>query len=185
MAPTHTVFYTIDGFLASTNRGRAGDLSKSRFMYLKCLMLLNLIGFAVIASQPLFYLLALTDSQKKLRAPAYIELRKLLDKNLRIKLKVFYYATLLTAVLLTVLTFSPAAPLRFITASIALCALIADIAISLKRNVPINNLINNWDADAYPRHWQLIRRKWFYFYKIRQAIGIVGFISLLVGVVFG
>ena len=76
----------------------------------------------------------------------------MLDKHLRVKLKVLYYATLLTAVLLTILTFSPAAPLRFITACIALCALIADLAISMKRNMPINNLINNWDADAYPRH---------------------------------
>ena len=148
-------------------------------------MLLNLIGFAAIASQPLFYLLALTDSQKKLRAPAYIELRKLLDKNLRVKLKMLYYATLLTALLLTVLTFSAETPLRFVTACVALCALIADVVISLKRNVPINELINKWDADAYPRHWQLIRRKWFYFYQIRQAIGIIGFISLLIGVVFG
>lgn len=154
-------------------------------MYLKFLIFLNLIGFALIASQPLFYLLALADSQKKLRATAYIELRKLLDKNLRTKLKALYYSTLFSAVLLTITTFSTAAPVHFITACIALCALIADVVISMKRNVPINNLISKWDADAYPRHWQLIRRKWFYFYHIRQVVAIIGFISLLVGVVFG
>lgn len=154
-------------------------------MYLKFLILLNLIGFALIASQPLFYLLALTDSQKNLRATSYIELRKLLDKNLKVKLKALYYGTLLAAILLMLVSFSAAAPLLFVTSGLALCALIADIAISLKRNVPINNLINKWDADAYPRHWQLIRRKWFYFYRIRQVVGIAGFISLLIGVVFG
>lgn len=154
-------------------------------MYLKVLVLLNLIGFALIASQPLFYLLALADSQKKLRATAYIELRKLLDKNLRVKLKALYYSTLLSAVLLVVAAFAATAPVHFITACIALCTLIADIVISIKRNVPINNLINKWDADAYPRHWQLIRRKWFYFYHIRQVVALVGFASLLVGVVFG
>lgn len=154
-------------------------------MYLKVLLLLNLIGFAIIASQPLFYLLALADSQKKLRATAYIELRKLLDKNLRLKLRALYYSTFLSVVLLAIASFSTTAPLYFITACIALCALIADMAISLKRNVPINNLINKWDADAYPRHWQLIRRKWFYFYHIRQVVALIGFAALLVGVVFG
>jgi uncharacterized membrane protein len=154
-------------------------------MHLKFLILLNLIGFAFIASQPLFYLLALTDSQKKLAASSYIELRKLLDKNLKVKLQALYYLTVITAVLLVVASFSTTSPLLFITACIALCTLIADIVISLKRNIPINNLINKWEVDAYPRHWQLIRRKWFYFYHIRQIVGIVGFISLLIGVVFG
>jgi uncharacterized membrane protein len=102
-----------------------------------------------------------------------------------VKLKFLYYGTLLTALLLTITTFSTTAPLHFITACIALCALVADVTISMTRNVPINNLINKWDADAYPRHWQLIRRKWFYFYAIRQVISIIGFVSLLVGVVFG
>lgn len=154
-------------------------------MYLKVLIFLNLIGFALIASQPLFYLLALADSQKKLRATAYIELRKLLDKNLRVKLSALYYSTLLSIVLLAVATFFTATPMQFITACIAFCALVADIVISLKRNVPINRLINQWDADAYPRHWQLIRRKWFYFYHIRQVAALIGFASLLVGAVFG
>jgi uncharacterized membrane protein len=154
-------------------------------MYLKVLIFLNLVGFTLIASQPLFYLLALADSQKKLRATAYIELRKLLDKNLRVKLRALYYSTLVSAVLLAIATFSTKAPIHFITACIALYALMADIVISLKRNVPINSLINQWDADAYPRHWQLIRRKWFYFYHIRQVVALIGFASLLVGVVFG
>jgi uncharacterized membrane protein len=161
------------------------SFTESYRMYLKILMLINLIGFACIASQPLFYLLALADSQKKLVAPSYIELRKLLDKNLRIPLQALYYGTLLSVALLMVFSFLSHAPLLFTSASIALLALIADVVISLKRNIPINNLINKWDPQAYPRHWQLIRRKWFYFYHIRQAVGIVGFISLLVGVVFG
>ena len=154
-------------------------------MYLKILMLVNLIGFACIASQPLFYLLALADSQKKLAAPSYIELRKLLDKNLRVRLQALYYLTLLSGALLVVFAFRSPSQLLFFMACIAFAALLADAMISLKRNIPINNLINKWDPQAYPRHWQLIRRKWFYFYHIRQAVDIVGFISLLIGVVFG
>lgn len=154
-------------------------------MHLKLLLFLNLIGFATIASQPLFYLLALADSQKQLGPPSYIELRKLLDEKLRVRLQVLYYGTLTAAALLVVFSFSARTPLLFIMACIALCALITDVVISLKRNTPINKLINQWDPQAYPRHWQLIRRRWFYFYHIRQAVGIFGFISLLVGVVFG
>src|SRR5215203_5679591 len=100
-------------------------------MFLKLLMLLSLLGFALIVSQPLFYLLALADSQKKLPAPAYIELRKLLDKNGKAKLQALYYSTFLSVLLLMVFTFSATVPLSFITAGIALCALVTDSIISL------------------------------------------------------
>jgi len=136
-------------------------------MYLKLLKLFNLIAFAFLASQPLFYLLALARSQKRLGASSYIELRKVLDKNLNRNLKLLYYFTLLSALLLAIVACALSHFLHFITASIAVMALVADILIALKRNIPINNLINTWEKDAYPRHWQLIRRKWFYFYHIR------------------
>jgi hypothetical protein len=154
-------------------------------MYAKILVLLNLVGFAFIVSQSLFYLLALTNAQKSLQAPAYIELRKLLDKNLQVTLKIVYYITLLTTLLLTVITFSTSLSLLFITSAIALLALFTDVYFALRGDIPINNLINQWNANNYPRHWQLIRRKWFYFFHIRQVAGIIGFSSLLVGAVFG
>ena len=154
-------------------------------MYAKILVLINLTGFAFVVSQSLFYLLALTNAQKNLEAPSYIELRKLLDKNLRITLKIVYYITLTTTLLLTVITFSTSLSLLFITSAIAMLALIIDVYLALKGDIPINTLINQWNTDNYPRHWHLIRRKWFYFFHMRQAAGIIGFGSLLVGAVFG
>jgi hypothetical protein len=153
-------------------------------MYAKILILLNLIGFAFVASQPLFYLLALANAQKSLRAPSYIELRQLLDKNLQISLRLAYYITIITTVLLTIMAFSSSLSLLFITSAIALAALMIDVYLSLKGDVPINKIINQWNTDNYPRHWQLLRRKWFYFFHIRQIAGIIGFGSLLVGAVF-
>ncbi len=154
-------------------------------MYAKILMLLNLVGFAFVASQPLFYLLALAKAQKSLQAAAYIELRQLLDKNLQVSLRLVYYLTIITAVLLTVETFSTSFSLLFITSVIALAALGIDVYLALKGDMPINHIINQWNANNYPRHWQLLRRKWFYFFHIRQIAGITGFTSLLVGAVFG
>ena len=44
-------------------------------MMLNLLTLINLLGYAFVVSQPLFYLLAMADAQKRLQAPAYVELR--------------------------------------------------------------------------------------------------------------
>ena len=154
-------------------------------MYAKMLILLNLAAFAFVASQPLFYLLALGNAQKDLRASSYIELRQLLDKHLQIPLKLAYYIALAFVVLLAAASIANEMYFVFFTALIALAALIMDIVLALKTNIPINTIINNWDADNYPRHWQLIRRKWFYFFHIRQVAGLIGFASLLIGAVFG
>jgi len=154
-------------------------------MYTKILILLNLAAFAFVASQPLFYLLALSHTQKKLQAPTYIELRQLLDKALQIRLKVLYYVTIAFALSLAIMSLTQASYFVFATAIIAFAALIVDVVLALRTNIPINKIINQWDCNNYPRHWQLIRRKWFYFFQIRQVAGIVGFTSLLVGAVFG
>ena len=154
-------------------------------MYAKILILLNLAAFAFVVSQPLFYLLALSHTQKKLQASSYIELRQLLDKTLQVRLSALYYITLGFVVTLVVFALVQASYFVFVTSLIALVALLIDVTLALKTNIPINKIINRWDSNHYPRHWQLIRRKWFYFFGIRQVAGIVGFASLLVGAVFG
>lgn len=154
-------------------------------MYAKILVLINLAAFAFVACQPLFYLLALSNTQKHLNATAYIELRQLLDKNLQARLSIVYYISVALGIALMVFALVNSLYFVFVTSVIALAALVIDIVLAIKTNIPINKLINQWDAENYPRHWQLIRRKWFYFYHFRQAVGLVGFAALLVGAVFG
>ena len=153
-------------------------------MYIKILILLNLVAFAFVASQPLFYLLALSKTQNNLQASSYIELRQRLDKALQLRLSIVYYVALAFAVALVVVSLVQSVNLLFFTALVAFLALVLDVMLALKTNIPINKIINQWNCENYPRHWQLIRRKWFYFYRIRQVAGITGFISLLVGAVF-
>ena len=56
-------------------------------MILKALLFINLLGYAFIASQAFFYLLAMANAQRHLRAPAYVELRNLLDKKSQCKVQ--------------------------------------------------------------------------------------------------
>lgn len=159
-------------------------LKKAVLMYVKILVLVNLMAFAFVASQPLFYLMAFSQTQKALRATAYIELRKQLDKSIKPILSLAYYFTMATMLLLLIAALQATDYLLLSAALIAIAALITDIVLALKTNIPINNIISQWDADDYPRHWQLFRKKWFYFYHMRQAAGLVGFAALLFGAVF-
>ena len=131
------------------------------------------------------YILALKNVQLSLEANPYTELRKLLDSNMRGNFKYVIYVALLANLILIILTIKNPGSLLFITSAIAFVALIAEVLLAVKGNIPINNIINTWSADNYPTNWADYRTKWLHVFQYRQIANITGFVSLLLGAVFG
>jgi len=153
-------------------------------MILKLLLLLNLVGYAFVVCQPFFYLLAMSNAQKNLQAPAYVELRNLLDSNLMVYNRIVYYAVLLSsAATVAAAAFQPQIIL-LVTSIVACVALWIDLYLMFKGNLPINKAIQDWRPDKYPANWQEYRTEWFMYYHRRQWAAIAGFVSVVVGVVF-
>ena len=151
---------------------------------MKALLFINLLGYAFIASQAFFYLLAMANAQRHLRAPAYVELRNLLDKNLNVRFRIVYYTVLVTSPLVCVLTARNTASLLFMTSAIACIALFIDVFVMMKGNMPLNRLIRSWTPENYPDNWEAYRAEWLRYYQLRQVAAITGFLSLLAGVIF-
>jgi len=147
-------------------------------------MLINLLGYAFVVSQPFFYLLAMSNAQKNLRGPAYVELRNLLDSNLMVKNRIVYYVVLVSSIAVCICSFNHPLSLVFITSAIACAALWIDVYLMMKGNIPLNKYIQTWTPEEYPADWQKYREAWFSYYHRRQIACITGFVSLLVGIVF-
>jgi uncharacterized membrane protein len=130
-------------------------------------------------------MLSLKQVQLNLGANSYIEIRKLIDISMRPSFKYVIYTALVANVLLVILSVKTPNSLVFITATIALVALVTEIMLTLKGNLPINDIINTWSIDTIPANWTAIREKWFTIFQYRQIASITGFISLLIGAVFG
>ncbi len=154
-------------------------------MTTKIILAFTLLAYSIIVSQSFMYILALKDVQFKLDANAYTELRKLVDSSMRTNFKYVIYAALLTNLALVIATMKNPGNLLFITAGIALIALIADTLLTVKGNLPVNDIINTWTADSYPANWAEYRTKWFSVFQYRQIANITGFVSLIIGAVFG
>ena len=154
-------------------------------MLIKITLFITLVTYAFIVGQSFFYILALSNATKKMQVTAYIETRKLIDAELQSKLSLVYYLALAASLLLTAFSVVNPNGILFISSVIALLALVIDIAVAMKGNIPLNKTINTWNASQYPDNWQQVRSKWFCIYHIRQAVNIAGFISLLAGLVFG
>jgi hypothetical protein len=73
----------------------------------------------------------------------------------------------------------------FVCSIISLAALIADVILAIKGNIPLNKEINSWTFSNYPANWDEYRSKWFRIYNTRQSINIIGFTTLVAGFVFG
>ena len=151
----------------------------------KIILLSTLLAYSIIVSQSFMYILALKNVQLNLEVSSYTELRKLIDTSMRSSFKYVIYAALLTNLLLVVSTIKNPGSLLFISATIAFVALIADTLLTVKGNLPINDIINTWSSDSYPTNWTDYRAKWFNIFQYRQIINIVGFVTLLIGAVFG
>ena len=138
----------------------------------------------LLSAKAFFYILAMSGIMKKMPAEAYIETRNLLTEKLQAPLQLVYYATLGSTILLTAFCVVNPSGWMFICSVIALVALIADILLALKGNIPLNTYISSWTTSDYPADWKQYRSKWFTLYHVRQALNITGFVSLLVGWVF-
>lgn len=154
-------------------------------MLIKITLFITLVCYAFVVGQSLFYVLAMSNATKKMQATAYIETRKLIDLELKQTLSLVYYISLASSVLLTAFAVVNPNGLLFICSIIAFVALLVDVLLALKGNIPLNNAINNWTTTNYPANWQQYRSRWFNIYHIRQAVNIAGFITLVAGLVFG
>lgn len=150
----------------------------------KIILLGTLLAYSIIVSQSFMYMLALKNVQLSLEANPYIELRKLIDTSMRGNFKYVIYAALLLNVALVLSTFKTPGSLLFITATIAFVAFLTDTVLTVKGNLPINDVINTWSADHFPANWTEFRTKWFNVFRYRQIANTIGFVSLLAGAVF-
>jgi hypothetical protein len=160
-------------------------MTKNIIMQTKIILLLTILAYSVIVGQSYMYIVALKKVQTDLGGGSYIQLRKLLDANFRANYKYAVYAALVMSLLLVLINIKSSNSLLFIMAVISLTALITDLLLMMKGNMPINNLINTWTPVHYPDNWTEYRAKWLQVFFYREIATITGFISLVIGAVFG
>jgi len=153
-------------------------------MLLQLVFFINLLLYSIIVSQSFMYMIALRNVQEQLNAAAYIQLRKLIDQNFLRKFKPVMYASLVSGLVLIVLCFIDGSEFFRIASVIAYLALLTDVALTVKGDLPINAIINSWSEENYPADWSSYRSKWLQYFSGRQAANIAGFVVLIATAVF-
>jgi hypothetical protein len=147
-------------------------------------LIMNLITYSIVVSQPLFYRVVMGRAQRALSPAAFIELRQRINPIMTRRVPVIYASALATLLLLLVLSLRIPNGIVLVTAAIALVCLVIDVLFMLRENVPINGVIDQWSTTQYPEDWEHYRTRWFEIFVYREIALLVGFFSLLVGAVF-
>lgn len=147
-------------------------------------IVVNLLIYSTVVSQPLFYIVALTSAQRSMSGPAYIELRQRINAVMNRRVPLIYSTTLITMLVLLALSWRADDGRLLVTSVVALLCLVADVALMVRESVPINTVIDRWSTTDYPGDWDVYRRRWFAVFDVRQVVLLVGFVSLLIGAVF-
>jgi hypothetical protein len=145
---------------------------------LPLLSCLSLLSFAVVVSQPLFYWMALGQATQALSARAYAELRQQINAAIVKRLLVTYLATLLLLLALLATSLLQARSSSALGAGVAALALIADLALAAKLNIPINKRMDGWNVDALPDDWTQQRDAWNAALGLRRVVLLLGFVAL-------
>lgn len=154
-------------------------------MEIKITLFITLVLYAAVISQSFFYMLGMAGATRGMQINSYIEARQLLDKYLSHSLPFIYYGTLVASIALTAFCVTNPSGLLFISAVIALVALLIDMIVTIKGNVPLNREIRNWTNANYPANWNDFRSRWLSIYQLRQVANLTGFIALVAGIIFG
>jgi hypothetical protein len=149
------------------------------------LLVITLLAYSIIVSQSFMYILALRGVSVRLDSITYIELRKQIDRSMRATFKYAMYSGLLLNLLLIIVTARYPFSVLFIASTISFIALVVDTMITIKGNIPVNNIINSWTAQNHPANWSDFRGMWLRYFRYRQIANITGFVSLVAGAVFG
>ena len=152
---------------------------------MRMILFTTIVMYAVVVSQSFMYMLTLRNTQLALSANSYTEFRQLTDANMNGIFKYVMYATLFITLLWTLVNVKTSTSLAFITAAVAFAGLLVDGILTLKGNVALNKIINTWSPTHYPENWKEVRSAWFHVFQFRQVANIIGFISLMIGTVWG
>lgn len=60
-------------------------------------------------------------------------------------------------------------------ASVALACGVAEVALTITKNVPLNREVQTWDADNPPEQWANVRDRWMEGHRVRTVLSLVGF----------
>lgn len=108
---------------------------------------------------------------KRLPAPHYVRYHQELDRDFARVMPFVGNAALLAGIAVVAV---PQPIRRRALSAVALSCGLAEIALTLTQNVPLNKQVQSWSAEAPPADWATVRDRWMAGHRLRTGLSLVG-----------
>jgi uncharacterized membrane protein len=142
---------------------------------LRIVQFVNVLLFALVMGVFWGTWFSLSRSIASIRPETFLEVGHMMIANLGGPMSVLMPAALVSSVLLMIALFRYRAGAAFGLALVGFVLMIGALAVTLAVNVPIDEEINRWTADALPPDWMTTRDRWQLFHTIRTFVSIAAF----------
>jgi hypothetical protein len=113
-----------------------------------------------------------------LSASEYVAMHQMRDKTFRKVMPVLGLAMVGLVAASTLLAFAPGLPFRL--GGMAALLLLADIALTVTRQMPLNQRIQSWQKGTAPEEWREVRDAWAHHHHARTILGGAAYVLFLV-----
>ena len=140
--------------------------------------LLYLVVYFLVAGQFIFYQLCFSRVFKQTPARHFLDIRKIADPILQVRLSIIYYSSLAIGILFVAALILRRDPVATILPMSSFILLVIDVVLAKKYNIPLNTKIRETTnpTDEYAKQLQQSWLKWI---GIRGVFVTAGFIILL------
>ncbi len=150
---------------------------------IKIIRFLHLFSYLCVTSQVLFYLIVFSDALKLSSINNFLEQRKAIEQIIAGRYIIIYLVCLIFSLGVVIISYRINDKVFFITSTISLLCLIADLSIALAGNIPINKQISQLVGQIDTSHWETLRSNWLRFFSYRGIFTTIGMLSLLFGLI--
>jgi hypothetical protein len=116
----------------------------------------------------------------ELSASEYAAMHQMRDKTFGVVMPPF---RLVTLALTVVAAFVTTAGLPRWLAIVAAVLIVADIVLTVKLQVPLNEQVQSWSASTIPTNWAEVRDRWAARHSMRLLIGLASYICIVAAAV--
>ncbi len=141
---------------------------------------ISVFGAGLLAGEEFVIRYGVRGPLARLEQEPHIRMRQGLIRTLRILVPAILLPTLLSAVAVTIVD-GAGAGAGLVFRCVAILALLAWVAITLRGTVPINEAALDWDPAAPPGDWRALVDRWEDLNSVRAWLAVGAFALLLAG----
>lgn len=142
------------------------------------LVVISLVLTGLVAGTMAVGLVAVRPAMHSLPPTSYVLVKQAFDVSYPKLMKPLQISSLLSTVALAVMAAVDDASTCAIIAAVAAVAVLTNILVTVRGDLPINNAMATWRPEAPPADWESQRARWDFFNSIRTTAAVGALVLL-------